>query len=294
MNRNAHVPWWPDRELSRRRSLAALWGIPALLGLGPRARLHADDEVGLKEDSAARLAMMRTIARSIAITEVPEGKPEAAAALRTDPILRYNDPPRHMHDATLWAWGDRGRPVAVLKVELHPDHPPPRRWVLSLVALSPNRITVQYHDGQLWASTRPGLDLRDVPGAPAPAATDTLRLLQMKALARRFTVSENTGPTRNPLQLRLMPTPLDRYNNVDSGLRDGTIFGFATGTNPDVFVVIEATAKETWQYGIARNGGGAFTVSLDGQSVWTARLANPPAQLDTYMNRRIAEGSEPR
>jgi hypothetical protein len=273
--------------------LPALLAIPALLG-----PVRAEDEVGSKEDSAARLAMMRKIAGSIAITQQIEGKPGSMTALRPAPILRYNDPPRHMLDATLWAWGGRGRPVAVLKVEFQPTHPPPRRWVLSLVALGPNRISVEFHDGQHWASTRPGLELRAIPGASPPAATETLRLVQMRTLARRFAATEGTGVARGQLQLRLMPTPLDRYPDPASGLRDGVIFGLATGTNPDLFLVIEAVtnqgASPTWHYGFARNGGGEFTASLDGQAVWTAGMANPPAQLETYMNRRMAEGTEPR
>jgi hypothetical protein len=283
--------------IDRRR---ALLGLPALFGLAPMAlpgrRLRADEEA-TKDESAARLAVMRRIARSIKLTELIEGTPGPAIAPRAEPLLRYDDPPRNMHDATLWAWGDRGRPAAALKVELYPPHPPARRWVLGLVALSTNRIAVEFHDGQRWTSSKPGLESRALPGAPAPAASQTLRLFQMKELTRRFAAVEHDGPARRRTQIRLMPRPLDRYDDAASGLRDGAIFGFAMGTNPDVLLVLEAggrgDAPPAWQYAVGRLGGAELTVSLDGQPVWTEGGANPPAELETYMNRRIAEGSEP-
>ena len=287
------------RFLTRRRSLQwlpALVGVSALVARG--SRLRAEDEPESKEKQASRLAMMHKIAGAITLTESPGEAVQRVIAVRPEPILRYNDPPRHMYDASMWTWGEPGRPTAVLKVELHPDHPPQRRWVLGLVSLSPNRIEVRYHDGQTWTSSKPGLDLRAIPDAPTPGGTETLRLAQMKALARRFTASENPGPARGRLELRLMPRPFDRYADAVAGIRDGVLFGFATGTNPDIFLVIEAWTKAgaspRFHYGLARNGGGNLSVSLDGDEVWTQGLANPPVQLDTYMNRRIAEGTEPR
>ncbi len=293
------MPKLDGRFLTRRRSLqwlSTLVGGSALITRGTRTR--ADDEPESKEKQASRLAMMHKIAAAITLTESPGEPAQRVLAVRPEPILRYNDPPRHMYDASMWAWGDHGRPAAVLKVELHPDHPPARRWVLGLVSLCANRIEVRYHDGQTWTSSKPGLDLRAIPDAPTPGGTETLRMTQMKTLARRFTASENPGPARGRLELRLMPRPFDRYAGAVASLRDGVLFGFATGTNPDIFLVIEAWAKEgsapRFHYALARNGGGNFSVSLDHEEVWTQGLANPPAQLETYMNRRIAEGTEPR
>jgi hypothetical protein len=289
------------RLLSRRRllqCLPALIGLSALVGRG--SRLMADDSVEPNEKQASRLAMMRKTATSIALTERPGEPSERVAPLRPEPVLRYSDPPRHMEDASMWAWGDHGRPVAMLKVELYPPHPPQRRWVLGLVSLSADRISVRYHDGQTWTSSKPGLELRELTGAPVPGGTETLRMAQMKALARRFTASEDAGAARGRIELRLMPRPFDRYADAAAGLLDGALFGFATGTNPDIFLVIEAWKSESgspgfqFQYGLARNGGGHFRVKLDGNEVWAQGLANPPVELETYMNRWIAEGEEPR
>jgi hypothetical protein len=284
--------------LSRRRSLL---GLPALVGLsalvGHGSRLMADDQAAAKERQASRLALMRKIAASITLIERPGEPAERVSPLRPEPVLRYSDPPRHMDDASMWAWGDPGRPVAMLKLELYPPHPPQRRWVLGLVSLAPDRISVRYHDGQTWTSSKAGVELHALADAPVPGATETVRMAQMKSLARRFAASEDTRSPRGRLELRLMPRPFDRYARRPAGLLDGVLFGFATGTNPDIFLAIEAWTGERgsprFQYSLARNGGGFFRVKLDDDEVWTQGPANPSVELETYMNRWIAEGAEP-
>jgi hypothetical protein len=144
-------------------------------------------------------------------------------------------------------------------------------------------------------SSRPGLELATVTGAAATAASDGLRLGQMKDIARRFSASEYAGPVRGRLQLRLMPRPLHRYAASAPGPRDGALFGFAYGTNPDVLLAIEAHEAEAgpgWWYGLARLGGGDFTVNLDGREVWNRPGADPPAERETYMNRWVAASDE--
>ena len=268
---------------TRRRFLAAL----GLLWFS-RRRLLAQ-----RDDSEARVTVMRAHASAIRVTEQSAEGDERAMALRSEPLERYSDPPREIHDAALWAWGEAGRPRAVLKVEYMGNRPPATRWVYGLVALTPGRLDVQFGDGTRWRSTEPGLAPRTVPDAPVPGGTAAVRLAQMKALARRFGGTEDAGPARRRLQLRLMPRPLARYADEALGVRDGAIFAFAYGTNPDILLVIETPADHAatvaWQYAVARLGGGAPSVTLDGKEVWSAPAANPPAQLATYMNRRAAD-----
>jgi hypothetical protein len=236
-------------------------------------------------------------ARSIRVGEA-DGSPSARPIpLRPEPILRYDDKPRNIMDATLWAWGTRGRPAAILKVESYPHNPADRRWLYGIVSLSPELIRVEGDEAWSWSSSRPGLDLRDVPRAPEPAGTEALRLVQMREIARRFEAHEDAGPARGRLQLRLLPRPVDRYADPASGLQDGAIFGFAYGTNPDLLLVVESRPQgdpaPRWRYGLARLGGGETFVSLDGQEVWSQPGANPPARKETYMNRRQRDRDEP-
>jgi hypothetical protein len=120
---------------------------------------------------------------------------------------------------------------------------------------------------------------------------------QMKQIARRFEAHEDGGPARGRLQLRLMPRPVHRYADPESGLPDGAIFAFAFGTNPDLLLVLEPSQQSDpapgWRYGLARLGGGATSVSLDGHEVWTETGVGIPVRRETYMNRWQRDRAEP-
>jgi hypothetical protein len=219
------------------------------------------------------------------------------AELLPDPIVRYDDQPRFMPDATLWAWGRRGRPIAALKVELYTVAEGDNRRLYGLVSLSPGLITAE-GEGWEWSARKPGVELQPLRDAPAPADSDQGRLVQMRQLARRFSgfQKEPEPSTRGRMELRLLPRPIHRYSDPESGLEDAAMFGLAFGTNPEVLLLIESRRQgesaATWCYGLARIGGAEVFVKLDAREVWKQSLAQPPTVRDTYMNRWIAPGEE--
>src|SRR5207249_2109892 len=103
--------------------------------------------------------------------------------------------------------------------------------------------------------------------APAPAEREAERLSQMDKLLRTFAVVQ----TGTPGELQLLPKPLCRYADADSGLVDGAIFAWGVGTNPEVVVVLEARKDAeavSWQYGLARLSAAELTVRLNKREVW--------------------------
>jgi hypothetical protein len=132
-----------------------------------------------------------------------------------------------------------------------------------------------------------------IPGSPTPADSGTKRLIQMRALARRFAGAEDDGPVYGKLTLRLLSQPLCRYEEQSTGILDGAIFSLANGTNPDILIAIEATrpagtnGAATYQYGIARIGGSTLSVTLDDRTVWTEPRAPIPSALPSYTNRIV-------
>ncbi len=133
--------------------LAAATAVPEARPTKPALDLRAEAQEpadSASDQAVARLKAMGSLARSIKVSKVVDQKSNTPVALRAEPLLRYNDPPRGIHDATLWAWGQRGRPRAVLKVENYPTNDPARRWVFGLVSLAPYRIAVEFHDGKEW------------------------------------------------------------------------------------------------------------------------------------------------
>src|SRR4051812_18165224 len=114
-------------EVSRRR-----WAVIAsLVFVMPAGSLHAQQagppaSTGGDLAGPTRVKAMAEHAGSIRVSAPEE------VALIPEPILRYDDKPRNIYDATLWAWGPKGRPAAVLKVENYPHRPAQLRWLYGI------------------------------------------------------------------------------------------------------------------------------------------------------------------
>ncbi len=240
-------------------------------------------------DGDEKSGRLRAMAKLAGAVEVGEGR--LSPRLRAEPIFRYDDPPRGIQDATLWVWEADGRPVAAMKVERYPSQPPRARWVEGLVTLGDGMVSASWPDGLKWEARASGADRRAIPAAPAPAATASARLAQMKALARRFEAYEVDGPKRGRLQLRLLATPIHRFAGAGHGLIDGAVFVLAYGTNPEVLLIVEARRGDSggasWSYRLARLGGAEASASLDGKEVWSVPYCLVPADQPTYTNRFV-------
>lgn len=139
-----------------------------------------------------------------------------------------------------------------------------------------------------WNPEVESLQLKPVPDAPAVAATERGRLLQMRTIARHFTATMIHRERDN--QLRLLPQPLYRYADPTPE-RDGAVFAFVwdTGTDPEVllrFETLEAEGKPKWHYQPVRFSWRALTLNHDNNSVWTVeefRLRDAPNQQTPYL-----------
>lgn len=244
----------------------------------------AEEPIPQKDAGSERLQAMAGLAKKLTLKDLEEAG-VAPAELIAGPLVRYDDQPRKILDGSLWAFGRHGRPIAALKVELYPGD----LALYGVVSLCPTPINAE-GNGLNWSSSKPAFELRPIPDAPTPGATERDRLTQMKTLSRRFSGFELDVAPRGRLQMRLMPKPVHRYSEPGAGIQDGAIFSLANGTNPEVLIVIESrttgTAKtSTWQYGLARLGGAELVVMLDDRQVWREPAALPPAVRETYVNR---------
>src|SRR5205807_6890138 len=119
--------------------------------------------------------------------------------------------------------------------------------------LSNERFAVARGDAVPWHPQKPGLEFKLVDDAPAPADSAVQRLTQMRAIAQKFQADDDfEGKSR--WELRLMAKPLQRYGKPDSEILDGALFAFVHGTDPEVFVMVEARSaqgKYRWHYGLA-------------------------------------------
>ena len=156
-----------------------------------------------------------------------------------------------------------------------------------------NTIVVREKTRVVWSPGKAGVEFRDLPGAPAPAEDRAARLRQMKSLAGRF--AARLTPAKigdgNPEVLRLLPSPLYRYDLKDAketnpNLRDGGMFAFVMGTDPEVILLlenVERDGKAVWQYACARATAYAVEASLGDVVVWSAGGQSGPDPTNTMM-----------
>jgi hypothetical protein len=199
----------------------------------------------------------------------------AALKLGRTPLLRYSDPTRNVGnqttgllDAGVWRVGERGRPTALITLELY--RTPASKVVLSyeFLSLISSRLDVVSPRGPTWSPAGTDLKVAQIPGTPKPAAAPAGRLVQMRQISRRFAVHEMLSKDEK-IECRLLAQPIDRYSDETAGIADGAIFIFANGTNPEVGLLLECDADQ-WSYGAVRLSAAALFVDLDENRVFEA------------------------
>jgi hypothetical protein len=244
----------------------------------PLAAQNAAENAEKEKAREQRLAAMRQLAERFTVQVTEEGKTRKAPLMEA-PILRFNDPAREFHDATLWAWGDKGRPVCLLAIEQYGN-----QW-FECISLADGTLTADA-DKLKWRPKSAGIELKPFPDAPPPAKSAPRRVAQMKDLLGKLTAYE-VGKTGSRYELRLMARPLHRYQDPEAGLQDGAIFAFAYGTNPELLAVIEARGtadKSQWEVGFTRCGTAEPHVLLDKTELFTLPYARGTTAADPYWN----------
>jgi hypothetical protein len=184
----------------------------------------------------------------------------------------------------VYVWSDRGRPVALGTMFSQRDFADPKRRVVvhEFHTLAPQVLTVQCPTDVLrqW---KPRGKLTVSPLADAPPVSDkpAQRLLQLRELAREFTVVTHKQDER--VELRLAPRPLHRYQPQRDDVQDGALFAFlsnAAGTDPEVIVLLEARratdnpAAWQWHAGIVRFTDRDFVVTRKDREVFSSLKDN--------------------
>ena len=255
--------------------------------------VYGQSDVEDRHKTNPRLEEMRRLAKEIKIYEITEGKAGPPLALRQDPLLHYTNPtPGGVLDGTLWGWGERGRPPAVMKLGLAGPTRGERHWRFRVNVLSSKSIEVEFGDGEKWSSRQSGLEFRPLIDAPAPADSATLRLMQAREIGRRLTVSALSRNGKNRTQFRFMPQPIARYSDPRGGLQDGMLFSFTYTNNPSVLMLLEAWSQgeevRTWRYGFAHQTDGEATALRDGKSLWSELSAGTEPDTKLSIIRRMA------
>jgi hypothetical protein len=209
------------------------------------------------------------------------------AALDTpkESVLRWTNPFAGRVYGNTYVWLRKGRPVAAGCLFRYFD--PYRSFNGELVALTGSKLVAKRDGAVVW-QPKDEWKWHPVPGAAAPAATAPRRLIQMRALAREFTVE--ILDTRNlskgeDQQPRLLPKPLYRYDAERTKTLDGALYAFVLGTDPELLLLLEcdtAGEKPEWRFGVGRMNRYLIHLKRKGETVWEAAAIKDNSPEDAY------------
>lgn len=216
------------------------------------------------------------------VTVQPANPQTAAYRFQSSPLMQWQNPISGA-DRAVFVWTSAGRPVALCKAHVNDVK---QHYVESSVSLALEPFVMKQGDRTVWSSPEPGLTMRRVTDAGPPADREAGRLVQMRALARRYRLISVWGEEKSgEWELRLLPTPLYRYQSEPAGVIDGALFGFAQGTNPETIVVVEALQTPdgpVWQTAATRMTGYAVRGWFDDDLVLDVPAAQRPNVTGTY------------
>lgn len=216
--------------------------------------------------------------------------------LMPQPIMKWSNPARNNEDGAVFLWLKDGRPEVIGSLFTYKIKRVRTKHELHSLATVPLKGT--YQGTAVWNAPAAGVVFAAVPGASEPAETSRQRLVQLKALAREFT-AKLTDKNQQATELRLLPQPLHRYEPTSGDVRDGAIFSFAIGTDPEALLLLELRRTGDvwrWEYAFARfhfdeitawhQGKQVYYVERDGTQLNT-NLGDPASRDKIYVTYHV-------
>lgn len=202
----------------------------------------------------------------------------AELKLHSTPVHQYSQQQNGQAYTNLFVWTHQARPAAIASIS---NWYSPRAYRgLAVTSLATETLVGTRDDEEIWRPNRAGVEFKRIPDAGRPHESAVLRLRQMRGLAREFS-AEFKRIARIPEgdKLRLLSTPLYRYENQETRLIDGALFGFAYGTAPQLILLIEARQTPTgprWLYALAPKNSTEYRVRHKNREVWHLPQLAPP------------------
>jgi hypothetical protein len=221
-----------------------------------------------RENIAAALRLTQAAAAEYEIRVGDDDKP---LELKRDPVLKWSNPDRGEVHGNVFLWSRNGRPLVV--GSLFKWFTPHTHMSHEFQSLAERSLTARFHDKPVWATMEAGTKFADIAKAPAPAADDAQRLLQLKQLAKEFTGSKREREEPSDVELRLLPQPIHRYSAAKDGILSGALFAFVQGTDPEIFLLIEARGETVgtarFQFAATRMNSVAVLLRHKNQKIWS-------------------------
>lgn len=191
-----------------------------------------------------------------------------AAELRSTPLFSWANPERQAIGGEMFLWTIQGRPLATIGIWTYDDI----KDSYEMQSLSTDPLKALRPQGESWQPRIGGLAFKKLEDVAIPDSSPTRRQTQMRNMLREMFSAELTKSGTGQIEkLRLLSQPLYRYAPMPADLIDGAMFAFAYGTDPEVFVLIEARkekGEEHWYYAFAPSTSGSVQGFLNTRLVW--------------------------
>ena len=225
--------------------LAPCWAWPA--SSGPTAPKDEKDLAEAFRGFAKREAATYTIRL--------EGS-DRPLTLRPEPVLTWSNPVMGTIYGDVFVWTADGRPEAVASIYRFYSPDPHRADEFHSLALG--KLIAERDGVTVWTPSRPRVGVEADPRRPVPADSAAARLRQMRPWRRSSPAARPTAQGVDS-DMRLLAQPIYRYENTKGDLIDGGLFVFVQGTDPEVFLLIEARrpprGAPEWRFGATRMHG---------------------------------------
>jgi hypothetical protein len=198
--------------------------------------------------------------------EILKRREQASLTMRNDERLQDQS-------GSIFLWEtNSGRPAAIIMIFSY-WHAGRYRWKHELISVSNETLTAEYDGDEVWLPNEEALTFAVLREVPTPAATPNLRLAQMRQIARDFKGDLNI-PGQPSSHLRLMPSPIHRYDVPSAGIVDGAYFSLAVDTDFEILLVLEARKLEdksiAWNWAAARGHYHELILQRKDAVVWKA------------------------
>jgi hypothetical protein len=201
---------------------------------------------------------------------VRDDDPQAKVELREKPILKWSNPSEGALFGSVVLWTVDGRPEAVASI--YRWYTAKREFHAEFKSLSTHPLSTTRGKEPAWATGESDVKFHVLAHGSPPADREGRRAQQMRDIARRF-AADLVHPSKGRNVLRLLPQPVYRYEKLPRELLDGALFAFVQGTDPEVFLLIEAEKTDggaRWRYAASRMNMFELHLSLDDKEVWNA------------------------
>jgi hypothetical protein len=265
------------------QATVALGGALCSFLLSLSSAICADGDAADAKERAARLAEMKRQAADYSLTL--EGKSQVPLVLHDEAVLRFNNPVGGVPDGIVVLWKHGKRPAVFAQVFQTKEG----LWIHECQSLASAGLKMQSGEKTFWSPGEGAESFRRLVEAPPAADTPARRLAQMKQLAAEFSATDDFKISSRDVEttrhaLRILPTPVYRYDDPALGVTDAAVFAFVQGTDPEVFLVLEHRSskdeKAGWHYTLAPMTCWAVEVKHKGDVVWSAPNRQGKSKLD--------------